>query len=266
MTLDDLLSVVNYYAGKDKRGRTLTIGELNVLLPSVQDSLCLNELSKGIITDDSPMWKFIKHMGSDSTSMPLIVASTGLATIPSDYLHWMDMTFIYDGKERQVEILSGFDFDERKSNSIEVPTRKYPIATFGGATIRFLPKNIQFVNFTYFRAPATPFYDYCQDYDTLEEIYMPVGSRIVTSSTAGQYDLNLSGTILAYNVIKNGVTNDTDTAVPPTPSTIVYNSTTVELEWEARYHPRIACMLLAMIGVNIDESQLTQYAEVKSNA
>lgn len=274
MTLDNLLSVVNYYAGKDTRGGTMKIDEFNVLLPAVQDSLCLNELSKKIITDDSPMWKFIKHMGSDSTTMPLVIASTGMATVPSDYLHWIDMTFIYNSVERQVEILDGFVFNERKSNAIEEPTRRYPIATFGGTTIRFAPKNLQFVNFTYFRAPATPFYDYCQDADTLGEIYMPVGSYVKYADPLVSTDPNIDalppnpppaafqqclfdsdGNLLHANVIKTGVT-----------ALVTVTSTTVELEWESRYHPKIACMLLAMIGLNIDEVKLTEYAEAKANA
>jgi hypothetical protein len=187
--------------------------------------------------------------------MPLTVSATGVAQIPPDYAKWIDMTFIYNGIERQVEVIDGFEFNNRKSHAVEVPTRKYPIATFAGESIRVAPKNLQFVNFTYFRKPTVPFYDYCQDSDTLNEIYMPVGSGIYETSTLGWYNLRDSaGLILATNVLDHTMYSHGR------------GSQTVELEWEPRFHPRIAVMLLAMVGVNIQEAQLTQYAEAKTNA
>jgi hypothetical protein len=253
MTLDQILSAVNYYAGKDTRGRTMKITEFNILLPSVQESYYASEL-KPVIDDNSPIWKFITHMGSDSTTMPLTVSATGVALVPADYVKWIDMTFIYDGTERQVEVLDGFEFDNRKSHATEVPTRKYPIATFGGTTIRVAPKNMQYLNFTYFRKPTVPYYDYCQDAATLNEVYMPVGSY-VDQGSPGEEDLyNSLGVVIATNVTK-----------PYSPIT-GKTSQTVELEWEDRYHPQFVLRLGAMVGVNIQMADLTQYMEAKQNA
>lgn len=263
MTLDQILSTVNYYAGKDTRGNTMSVSEFNTLIPEIQELYYDKQLNP---QPTEALRPFIRHMGVDSGTVPLVVSSSGLATIPSDYVRRISVTFIYDGVERPVEVLEPEEFDERKSNGIELPTRKYPIASFGSDVLRVNPKNLQFLNFTYYRKPLVPYYDYCQDADTLNQIYMPVGSRIVTGQTTGQYDLNLDGEILASNVTKGGVTDDTDTSVPPTPGMIFYTSQTVELEWEDRFHPQFVHMLLAMVGINIGLDNITQYAEALKNA
>jgi hypothetical protein len=68
------------------------------------------------------------------------------------------MTVIVGGEQKQVEILDGGTFDNRKSHKIEVPDLAHPIATFMSTYIKFLPKNVQFVNFTYLGTPTPVHY------------------------------------------------------------------------------------------------------------
>ena len=107
--------------------------------------------------NDAKIDPFRIDMGGDSDTMPMVVSVNGTALIPADFYKYESSTFLYvkDGVRDIVQIqrLEKEEFDHRKGHPIEMPTLKYPICSFSDKYIRFLPKNIQYVNFSYIQYP-----------------------------------------------------------------------------------------------------------------
>ena len=111
------------------------------------------QLFSAVIDDEEKTFPFIKHMGVDNGTMPMVVDANGIANIPSDFVMHRVATFLINGKQEQIEDLEQWEFAHRISQHIEVPTREYPILCHFGTYIKFLPKNLQFVNYTYLSKP-----------------------------------------------------------------------------------------------------------------
>ena len=108
--------------------------------------------------DEDAIYPFIKHMGRHNNTVPLKVSSLGLATLPEDFAKHRDFTVMFQGHEEQVERVESWEFSHRLHHSIETPTAEYPIGCYFGTQIKFEPKNIQFVNFTYISKPPDVVY------------------------------------------------------------------------------------------------------------
>lgn len=245
MTLDDVLKYVNYITNKEQNGRTLTVEEFNTLLPivslkyfkkkySVPEQFRVGmpfskesyEITQSII-DSIHQFKHV--MGVDGALMK--VDSDGKGTIPSDYMHvssayWQSVTnqsdCEIDIKYRTIEFLTDAEFANRLASSIKFPSLRYPVATVRKNYIQFLPKDIQYVNFTYLRVPNTPYYDSYIDTNIDEEVYLAPGTINPNTGDASQ---------------------------------------SVELEFEDTDIIDIASILLSMIGVNLRSGDLVQYSE-----
>lgn len=245
MTLDDVLKYVNYITNKEQNGRTLSTTEYNTLLPivslkyfkkkySIPEQFRVGmpfskeayEITQSIV-DSIHQFKHV--MGVDGALMN--VDSYGKADIPSDYMHvssayWQSITnqvnCNIDVRYRTIEFLTDAEYTERLTSAIKFPSLRYPVATIRGNYIQFMPKNIQYVNFTYLRVPNTPYYDSYIDDTTDQEIYLPPGTNNPNTSAASQ---------------------------------------SVELEFEDTDIIDIASILLSMIGVNLRSGDLVQYSE-----
>lgn len=247
MTLSALLDKVNFYAGKDKRGKTFKITEFNSLLPTVQDTLYSKEL------DDLTKGDIMKIPESRLSSTPLRpfkatdnkTVSDGDYQLPEDYVRWISVSAGY----REVNIVTENDFN-RIRTSVFRRTYTMPIGYFIATDIQVVPANIGQVQLQYFRKPAVPFYDYCQDSATLNEVFMPAGSVLKKNDAMVTCLYDSSNNVLQTAVEKTGVT-------------LPYTSLTVELEWEAIYLDNFLLAMLALVGINIDKAELVQYAEVK---
>lgn len=75
------------------------------------------------------------------------------AELPTDYFGKESGTVFYGGQEMPIDFLEDAEFDYRKRNYIEVPTAEYPIGNIQSNFIRFLPKTLQTVNFSYIHTP-----------------------------------------------------------------------------------------------------------------
>ena len=82
------------------------------------------------------------------------------ATLPSDYFGLESGTVFYAGEEKDIEFLEDNEFDNRKRNYIEIPTAEYPIGNIQSNFIRFLPKTLQTVNFSYIHRPLPVHFAY----------------------------------------------------------------------------------------------------------
>lgn len=177
MTLQQIGWLVGEFTGTDKYAE-----ELVTLLNFAQE-----QYFAANIDNEAVVYPFIKHKGVDNGTMPLVVSSTGIASLPSDFARHKDITFIYDGVQQPVEVLTAAEFDDRKSSSIEIPTRQYPIASYYGAYIKFLPRNLQFVNYTYLSKPADTVYATKQENGM--EVYDAANSTELAWAEADQVEI-----------------------------------------------------------------------------
>ena len=105
----------------------------------------------------------LRHFKVDmGTQSPPLVLVNGFANIPTNFFYPLSMVSkqISGGKVKygRVDMLSELQFQERLPSSITKPTLRDAIARFNAGQIQVLPVEIQYVMFSYYRLPATPFY------------------------------------------------------------------------------------------------------------
>ena len=255
MTLGVIYDLINYIVGKEWVGGTFTIPQLNNLLPMAQYDLLNAELEKvdageltpisGAVVGKSPLRPFYK-------SADLSIDVYGFANLPSDYLRWAGVT---TSDLRAIEVVSHQMFAERQSNVLRRADIN-PFGVFANNEFCVVPYDLAPAVFTsslptikmwYLRTPATPYYDYCQDSTTLEQIYMPVGSYITLVQAKNVlYDVN-------GNVLNADVTKSNMTVLP-------YTSKSTELAWDANMHTHIIKRILEKVSINLQEPAIEQYA------
>jgi len=100
----------------------------------------------------------------DSTNPPLIVNASGEANIPTNMYYPSSMSFKYIKNAitriRPVNIVTDSQWDELAGHSIKQPDKRNPIANFQANYIRFLPMDVQFIGFVYYRYPTDPHFAY----------------------------------------------------------------------------------------------------------
>lgn len=247
MTLNTLLTKLNYFSGKDKRGKTFKITEFNTLLPTVQDMLFAQELDKLLSGDVQN----IPESRLSITPLRVFKASEtftvddGFFPLPGDYVRYISVLNNY----KEVNILPEKDVNSRRTSVMRNPSvRSFCYLT--GTDIVLFPTNIGLTELQYFRTPTVPYFDYCQDVSTLNEIFMPVGSYVAEDEPGIQGLYDSTGSLIQMSVIHSS-------GIYP------HTSTTIELEWEAIYHDHFVMAMLSLVGINIQMNELTQYAEAK---
>jgi len=133
--------------------------------------------------DYSPLRYFKKVLGGVT---PPLYVSGGYADLPKDYFGKESATVFYGGEEKTVEFLEDKRFDERKKDAIEGVDPEYPLGNIQSNFIRFLPKSIQFVDFSYITAPKGVKFAYKSDrgfieYDPVNSIELPWDEEQVTN-------------------------------------------------------------------------------------
>lgn len=148
MTLETIGYIIGEFVPKDKFTE-----EFDTLLHHAQMDYFHQNMD-----NDEVVFPFIKHLGADNGTMPLAVNTIGIASLPLDFAAIRAMTVVYGSEQRLVEVVEAHEWRYRQHAAIESPDRSHPIATFQGKLIRFAPKNIQAVNFTYLSVPPPPVY------------------------------------------------------------------------------------------------------------
>lgn len=256
MTQQQILDNVNFFANKEQSGKTFTPDDLNAVSPLLNIELWLKEL--GLSQEyqlDIPISKVmyeINQLNTEATrkfkvvfndeTQPLPVTPQGIMSLPSDYKYPSSITYKYSTNTanceteieyKAVEVLTEGQFDMRRGSKLMPPTHKNPVCCFYDSYIKFLPLNLQFINFTYLRLPKTPFYDYYIDSND-NIVYLPAGSsHLLSAGETGSMGQTV-GTV---------------------------NSLTVEWEYDEMFHPEIVYRLLLKLGVNMREAALTQIAD-----
>ena len=245
MTLDELYQKVNYFAGKDKRGKTFKIAEFNTILPTVQDALYSRELDKLVVGD---LQNIPQSRLSITPLRPFIYSTSGDAVygrydLPTIYRRWILITI----GGREVDVVTQSEFNRRSTSPFRRPDVR-PFCYIVRQNVLLSDPDATSVEMQYFANPTTPYYDYCQDADTLNEVFMPVGSYIALNDDNVPTLYNSDSVVLFTPVTKDGV------------STYPYTSQTVELQWEPIYHDKFVIAMLAAVGINLQQADLTQYA------
>lgn len=260
MTIQDIIDLHNYICDKEMIGATLTPLNINMLLPSVQWELFTNEMNNLVKDELTPVGGELVSMSplNPFKTMTSMGAVGGVATAPLNYVRFLSFNSPYYGGLRDVTPVSSKQFSGQQNNIYARPDIR-PILKITSLAGRFifslLPNDVSTLNMDYLRTPVTPYYDYCQD-SVGNAIYMPAGSQLLLVTTPGPGGTTVCNLMDANNVLiqsdvfQNGLQ-------------VTYTSQTVELEWEARMYPIFVLRLLSKSGLNLQEKDVTAYAETK---
>jgi len=287
MNLERAYNLINYIISKENSGGAFPLNRYNDLLVLANYDHFNSELKKidgindlspieDVVISITPLRPFVK------TSVLTKNALTGFATLPTDYVRWMSLSceylsYLYTGgtnpvssARRGVRNVKMLSFDNYIRSQSDVATRAdiNPFGAFANAGLFITPYDAYNVVLWYLRKPVSPYFDYCQNPTTMLPIYMPAGSHVSFLNIApgddgggggdpidvpipeypSLYDAN--NTLLVANVYKQQVVSPTS----------IYNSQTVELEWDENQHNMIIGRILSYVGINLSEPVITQYA------
>lgn len=197
--LQYIINFVNFILNKEQTGRSVKPEEWNIIFPYVnfayfKRKFGLTEEFKPGMPFSKSAWEVVQQI-TDSlgvfkvimgdTNSPMIIDSDGHADKPSDYLHVSSIRYIkvtndancgVDTRLTPIEILTDAEWAHVVGSRIRPPSFNYPVAMFQNTYIQFLPKNLQYVEFTYLRTPVTPVYAYTLNATTDEVTYNQSGS------------------------------------------------------------------------------------------
>lgn len=200
MTLDNLLTFVNFIINKKSSGNPYSIEELNINLPIAQQRYYNSQYSQyqrtRKITDSLEIFASNKNT--------ITIDYNGQYSLPANYFHCTGLGYIENingtNYYRKIKQITDGQYYSRMGSSLLEPTSKYPIAIFSNNKIQFEPLRSAYGLFSYLRNPTTPYYDYyTDDYDN--KIYKVAGASKTDIILRDLYS-QLSGITL------NGVTDD----------------------------------------------------------
>lgn len=181
MRIDKIYDLVNYilnkeqFTGKLKKQDFNTLAEF-VVYDCIRERYGISEMAfkQGNIrdisretsrnmTDDLRVLKV--WMGGKTVPM-LQVDAQGMASFPSNYLHYSSFRFqnvyTYSGTERikysEIEVLFDNELGDRLSNPNRTPSLFNPVVVLFDDYMQFYPKTLKYVEFTYLRKPTPPVY------------------------------------------------------------------------------------------------------------
>jgi len=260
LTLVDIHTHIETRVNKDQSGNTYRLNQFNTDLSIANTEMFSYlyglpqqyrpgsplppvsfEVSQRIV-DDLRLCKVSMGGIGQNDPSPLVVIK-GRSIIPSDYVHFISMTYVKaddecgeEGKlEKKIEILTDAAYVDRVGNYIKNKNvSDYPYCNFQNNYIQFRPKWVnQFVKFTYLRMPKTPFLDYVINGD----------GGVIFLGVSQIYQLQPG------QVYRTGQ------------STGQVVSQTVELEWPDEVKPDIANLILGYISDNLRQPYLKQSSE-----
>jgi hypothetical protein len=264
MTVNEILTLVNFIINKETTGDALNPDNYNVLLQEVNVSM-FNEywgqyqqllVMKGNdLLSNSPLTPFIE------VATITVDPANGMASIPTDFIEGFAATVNQTGQK--IDLVSPMEAYYRNSSVMTIPATNRNYGFINGSQLQCFPYKLSTgtsteelipVTFSYLRLPLQPVYDYCQSATTYKRIFMPASSYLIYSG--GVWSLYQDAVshpqLLTANVTKTGA----GTTSP------AYTSLTVELEWRENMHPLFVSRVLSKVGINLSEQGVTQYAEL----
>ncbi len=239
MNIGQFYKFLNFVSTKENSGLTFDPDKFNLNIPivtqKVYDFIIDNyEIDRRVSAEIKPYIAVKEEPGI------MIDATTGRGTLPTDYYTYSNGTIKYavtgiaDMTVRPVEFLSNDLYEVRGTKmGATKPTLKYPIATIRGNEIQVNPKSANEVRLVYIKSCESPKYDYYIDAYG-EEQYMPP---------------NTTHNLLTSEVGSAGQT------------TGIIRSLTVDFLMYPGMHLKLAAEMLKLIGVNLRDQVLEQYAQ-----
>lgn len=199
INVNDLKIFIDFIANKEQSGTAYTINQLNNAFQAA--NIDLFKLRYGLPEDYQPGlpmppqgYEVTQKMKDDLRACKVIttlpVNSSGEMILPSDYVHRTAITYKKiinsttggDPTEyrKSVESIDDNKWDERLDNSIKTPSIDFPVCNFMVDRIRFSPKTLGQVEFSYLKVPSKPVWGYLTT--TGVEVYNP--------STSTNFDWN----------------------------------------------------------------------------
>ena len=257
MTLQEILNFVNYVANKEQQGLSLSPEQYNSLLIGFNVQLFQSEIDAVEVAAKqagTPVYRLFSGVSSLRPFRKFANLTTdvsGVAPLPTDYVHYMSLTSLFNGTYRDIDVITEEDMANRRTSLMETPLSIKPACTMYGTSAKFYPSTVGhapngLVELSYIKKPSSPYYDYCVQKDTGVVVYMPVGSVLRYLGSAVWRLEEAGGTIIASNVYY----------YLANPNQV---SKTVELEWDERFHPVFIRLLLDAMGLNLDQEKLRTY-------
>ena len=185
MNLNEILNTFNLIIGdRLPHWEDLTPESFTDLLHNESIKLFEQEIDREKIGNLRP---FKSVMGEDDV-MPMIITEDGTADVPGNYKKCISIRhrFLDDGvkKDKICRMVDDQLFDILASSATEYPTKNYPIANEQSGYIRFLPIDLRYVVFSYFKYPVAPVFAYTIDRGFIE--YVEANSTELEWDLSGQ--------------------------------------------------------------------------------
>lgn len=179
-SINDLYNYVNFLANKNQSGN----------ITPAQFNLAVQRCQQEFINKEFRLWQTTREV-TDALA-PLLVYTiispdtSGEAAYPDDYMHVSSIRALWfrNGKGVPVEIreITDDDAGDLLMSPIVQPTTKYPAMTYYADYMQFYPKEINTIQFTYFRYPPVPVWAYTMVnnrpvYDSSNSIQLEVRSE-----------------------------------------------------------------------------------------
>lgn len=218
MNLNDVKNFINYVLREKTPDLTpLTKGRFNDLLEVVNLKLFEKLLREN---RKHELRKLLVVRGWNE-SQALVVDNDGHVDYPDDYYEYSEISHTYiknsEPKTVPINVVDELGWRNHVSSAIEYPVKEYPIAHFTNEHIRVLPKNIRYINLSYYKLPTVPEYKSSfengyEKYDSINSVDL-VWSEPVKPLFISMFFTELGVTINAPEVLEllrnqNIITNE----------------------------------------------------------
>jgi hypothetical protein len=195
ISVNEIKLYSDYISNKEQSGNTISPDNFNLLLRRGLDDLFKQRY--GLPEEYQPgmplprmAYEVTQKMKDDLRMLKktetLSVDANGQMLIPSDYVHYTRITYVYfvNNKENKkpdekivgVEVIDDDKWDGRRTHPIKVPNKKkLIIANFNSDNVEYFPKDLGNIQFTYLKYPPTPVWAYTIDADD-NVVYDPSNS------------------------------------------------------------------------------------------
>ena len=179
INVNELKIFIDFIANKEQSGTAYSINQLNNAFQAANVDFFKRryglpeEYSPG---NPIPMqgYEVTQKMKDDLKSCKVVetitVSSTGEMILPSNYVHKTAITYIKvtnsdcgeapTVKRKTVDTIDDDKWDERVDNSIKTPSLDFPVCNFLSDRIRYEPKTLKEIEFSYLREPNKPIWGY----------------------------------------------------------------------------------------------------------
>jgi len=167
MNVKEIFDFVNYTLNKHQSGNALNPDEFNLCLKYANLEYFKfiyglperYQFGRALPSPGYEATQFVTDsMREFKMSVTYPVNRSGVATLPSDYVHFSSITHDVNGNTQTVEVLPDDKLSSRLSNPITKPTRKHTVCGIYGSTLKFFPPMVSSVTLNYLRAPRTPIF------------------------------------------------------------------------------------------------------------